>query len=71
MITFLKIIGPGFQGVDRFFVSSFENNADGTGQAGYFLPKVEIINKYYSSASHHEQKNKKNPPIKLNFRQSQ
>ena len=28
------------------------------------------VNKYYSSASHHEQKNKK-LPVKLNFWQSQ
>ena len=36
------IIGPGFQGVNRLFVLSFDNNNDGTVYTGYFLTKVEI-----------------------------
>ena len=36
------LINPSFQGVNRFFVLSFENNAHRTRHTGYFLAKVEI-----------------------------
>ena len=36
------LINPSFQGVNRFFVLSFENNAHRTRNTGYFLAKVEI-----------------------------
>ena len=36
------IIDPIFQGVNRFFVLSFEHNAVRTGHREYFLRKVEI-----------------------------
>ena len=36
------LIDPSFQGVDRIFVLSFENNAHRTRHTWYFLPKVEI-----------------------------
>ena len=36
------LIDPIFQGVNRFFVLSFEHNAVRTGHREYFLPKVEI-----------------------------
>ena len=44
MITFS--IDPSFQGVNRLFVLSFENNAGRTGHTGYFLPNVGI--KHYN-----------------------
>ena len=34
--------GSSFQGVNRPFVLTFENNVDRTGHTGYFLPKVKI-----------------------------
>ena len=34
------LIDPSFQGINRLFVLSFENNVDITGNTGYFLPKV-------------------------------
>ena len=39
------LIGPSFQGVNRFFVLSFENEGDRKVHTGYYLPKAEI--KYY------------------------
>ena len=36
------LIDPGFQGVNRIFVLSFEDNMVKTGHTGCFLPKVEI-----------------------------
>ena len=36
------LIGPSFEGVNRLFVLSFENNAHRTRHREYFLPKVEI-----------------------------
>ena len=35
-------INPSFQGVNRLFVSSFENENDRTSHSTYYLPKVEI-----------------------------
>ena len=34
-------IDPSFQGLNRLFVLSFENDAVRIGHTGYFLPKVE------------------------------
>ena len=39
---FCYLIGPSFQGVNRIFVLSFQNNAVRTGNTGNFLPKVKI-----------------------------
>ena len=36
------LIDPGFQWVNKCFVSSSENNVNSTGRTGYFLPIVEI-----------------------------
>ena len=36
------LINLSFQGVNRFFVLSFENNAHRARHTGYFLAKVEI-----------------------------
>ena len=36
------LINPSFQGVNRLFVLSFENENDRTSQTTYYLPKVEI-----------------------------
>ena len=36
------LINPAFQGVNRLFVLSFENENDGTSHSSYYLPKVEI-----------------------------
>ena len=36
------LIDANFQGVNRFFLLSFENNADRKAGTGYFLPKLEI-----------------------------
>ena len=36
------LINPSFQGVNRFFVLSFENENDRTSLSNYYLPKVEI-----------------------------
>ena len=33
---------PSFQGVNRFFVSAFENDAQRTSHSGYYLPSGEI-----------------------------
>ena len=35
------LIDPNFQGVNRLFLLSFENNMVKTGRKEYFLPKVE------------------------------
>ena len=36
------LIDPSFQGVNKLFVLSFENENDGKGHKGYYLPKLEI-----------------------------
>ena len=36
------LINPSFQGVDRLFISSFENITDTTVHKNYYLPTVEI-----------------------------
>ena len=36
------LIDPGFQGVNRLFVLSFENNTGRTSYKEYFLPKIEV-----------------------------
>ena len=36
------LVGPSFQGVNRLFVLSFENEDDTTSHSTYYLPKVEI-----------------------------
>ena len=36
------LINPSFQGVNRFFVLSFENENDRRSHSTYYLPKVEI-----------------------------
>ena len=36
------LINPRFQGVNRLFVLSFENENDRTSHSNYYLPKVEI-----------------------------
>ena len=36
------MINPSFQGVNRLFVLSFENENDRTLHSNYYLPKVEI-----------------------------
>ena len=40
------MVNPIFQGVNRLFVLSFENENDRTLHSNYHLPKVEI--KYYN-----------------------
>ena len=35
-------VEPSFQGVNRFFVLPFENDAQRTSHSGYYLPNVEI-----------------------------
>ena len=37
-----QLINPSFQGVNRIFVLSFENQNDRTSHSAYYLPKVEI-----------------------------
>ena len=41
------LINSSFQGVNRLFVFSFENEGDRTSHSNYYLPKVEI--KYYNN----------------------
>ena len=36
------LVEPSFQGVNRFFVLAFENDAKGTSNKRYYLPNVEI-----------------------------
>ena len=36
------LINPSFQGVNRLFVLSFENENNRTSHSTYYLPKVEI-----------------------------
>ena len=36
------LVNPSFQGVNRLFVLSFENENDRTSHSTYYLPKVEI-----------------------------
>ena len=40
------LVDPNFQGVNRLFVFSFENENDRTSHSTCYLPKVEI--KYYN-----------------------
>ena len=37
-----RLVEPSFQGVNRFFVLAFENDAQRTSHSGYYLPNVEI-----------------------------
>ena len=37
------LVNPSFQGVNRRFVLSFENENDRTSHSTYYLPKVEIV----------------------------
>ena len=37
-----NLVDPSFQGVNRLFVLSFENENDRTSHSTYYLPKVEI-----------------------------
>ena len=37
-----RLINLNFQGVNRLFILSSENNDDRTARTGYFLPKLEI-----------------------------
>ena len=39
---FRFLIDPSFQGINRFFVLSFQNEEGRKVHAGYCLPKVEI-----------------------------
>ena len=39
---FNHLVDPSFQGLNRFFVLSFENENDRTSHSTYYLPKVEI-----------------------------
>ena len=36
------VVEPSFQGVNRFFVLAFENDARRTSNKRYYLPNVEI-----------------------------
>ena len=36
------LVDPSFQGVDRLFVLSFENEDDRRSHSNYYLPKVEV-----------------------------
>ena len=36
------LVEPSFQGVNRFFVLTFENDAQRTSHSGYYRPNVEI-----------------------------
>ena len=36
------LFDPGFQGLNRLFVLSFENESDRRSHSNYYLPKVEI-----------------------------
>ena len=38
------LVEPSFQGINRFFVLAFENDAQRTNNNGYYLPRVEIKN---------------------------
>ena len=40
------LVESSFQGVNRLFVSAFENDAQRTSHSGYYLPNVEIKNYY-------------------------
>ena len=39
-----QLVNPGFQGVNRVVVLSFENEDDRSSLSGYYLPKVETKN---------------------------
>ena len=53
-----------FQGENRLFVLSFENESDRKEHIGYYLPKVEI--KYYNVMT--DEKNFFHQPVKSNMR---
>ena len=36
------LVDPSFQGVNRRFALSFENEYDGRSHSNYYLPKVEV-----------------------------
>ena len=36
------LVEPSFQGVNRFFVLAFENDAQRTSHSGYYIPNVEV-----------------------------
>ena len=38
------LVETSFQGINRFFVLAFENDAQRTNNNGYYLPRVEIKN---------------------------
>ena len=57
------LINPGFQGVNRPFVLSFQNNVGRTSYTRYYLPLVEI--KEYNVVI--DRRNLFNQPIKNNF----
>ena len=41
--TYLNhLVNPSFQGLNRLFLLSFENENDRTSHSTYYLPKVEI-----------------------------
>ena len=40
-------IDPNFQGVNKLFVLSFENNVDRTSYTEYILPTVEIKDYFF------------------------
>ena len=37
-----RLVEPSFQGVNRLFVLTFENNEQRTSNKGYYIPNVEI-----------------------------
>ena len=37
-----RLIDTGFQGINRLFVLSLENDVERTAHTGYYLPKAEI-----------------------------
>ena len=57
------LVDPSFQGVNRRFVLSFENEDDRKSHSGYYLPKVEI-NDYCVMT---DDKNLFDRPINNNF----
>ena len=58
------LFNPSFQGVNRRFVLSFENEGDRTSHSTYYLPKVEI--KVYNVTI--DGKNIFDQPINSNFK---
>ena len=58
------LINPSFQGVNRLFVLSFENENDRTSHSTYFLPKVKL--KDYNVVI--DRKNFYNQPINIDLK---